>query len=404
MAGARSTIKLAVALFLAGLFFDSPALLVPGIGLGLLAGGAFAWVELAARTARVAGGEGRGPGVEEEPYPLRIRIRRGPVPLRGELTDPLLEEPVPVRAVVPGRVTHVSLSISFPRRGRRRLDPATLVVRDPLGLHSREVKSGDAGELLVLPRVEPVTAPGGGGPGAGEGGDALGEGAGASKLEAGAIDFEIDGLRPYREGSPATRIHWPVVARTGELIERRLVAGGDQTPLVVLDAARPEDEESLDRAVRAAASLCVHLARASGGCALLLPGDRRPLRVDPELRGWPAAHARLALVEAGGAAPAVARSGHTGAILWVAAGRGRHAGWRRESGGRLGASRPRAEARRVRGARGARRRAVDAPRRVAARRARGARGHRAHGRRHAPRRGRSRAPAPGGGRRTRRRG
>ena len=323
MTSARSAIKLAVALLLAGLFFDSPALLVPGVGLGLLAAGAFAWVELAARTARVERGEGPETVVEDEPYPLRIRIRRGAVPLSGDLTDPLLEEPVPVRAVVPGRVTHVSLSISFPRRGRRRLDPATLVVRDPLALHSREVKSGDGGELLVLPRVEPVTAPGGGGPGASGGGDALGQGAGSSALEARAIDFEIDGLRPYREGSPATRIHWPVVARTGELIERRLVAGGDQTPLVVLDASRPDDEESLDRAVRAAASLCVHVARASGGCALLLPGERRPLRVDPELRGWPAAHVRLALVEGGGAAPAVARSGHTGAILWVSASGGR---------------------------------------------------------------------------------
>jgi uncharacterized protein (DUF58 family) len=323
VADARSTITLAAVLFLAGLAFDSTALLVPGIGLGLLGLGTLAWVELAARTVRVERGEGPETVVEDEPYPLRIRIRRGPVPVLGELTDPLLEDPVPVRELVPGRVTHVSVSIGFPRRGRRRLDPATLVVRDPLGLHSREVASAHGGELLVLPRVEPVTAPGGGGPGAGEGADAMGEGAGVSALEARAIDFEIDGLRPYREGSPATRIHWPVVARTGELIERRLVAGGDQTPLVVLDASRPDDEESLDRAVRAAASLCVHLARACGGCALLLPGERRPLHVDHELRGWRAAHVRLALVQAGGAAPAVARSGHTGAILWVTASAGR---------------------------------------------------------------------------------
>ena len=34
--------------------------------------------------------------------------------------------------------------------------------------------------------------------------------------------------------------------------------------------------------MRAAASLCVHLARA-GGCALLLPGDRRPTVLEPTL-------------------------------------------------------------------------------------------------------------------------
>lgn len=323
-ASARMTLTLAAALLVAGLLFDSPSLLVPGIGLALLAGGAWAWVEVAAREARVERPRGPASVVEGEPYPLRIVVRRGTVPPRGELSDPLLAEPVPVRALLRGRVHQVSLSIDFARRGRHRLEPARLVVRDPLGLHAREVESGHGGELLVLPRVEPVTAPGDGGGGAGaEEAAELAEGAGASALETRAIDFEIDGLRPYREGSPASRIHWPAVARTGELIERRLVAGGDQSPLVVLDARGPEDDESLDAAVRAAASLCVHLARGAGGCALLLPGERRPLPIDPELRGWPVAHARLAVVEPGGGPPAVARAGHTGAVLWVSARGGR---------------------------------------------------------------------------------
>ncbi|MGH2991265.1 MAG: DUF58 domain-containing protein, partial [Solirubrobacterales bacterium] len=227
MAGARSTIKLAAALVVAGLFFDSPALLVPGISLVALAAGSRAWVELAARGTRVERPEGPASVVEDEPYPLRILIRRGVVPARGDLSDPLLERPLPVGALARERVSQVSLSIAFPRRGRRRLEPASLVVRDPLGLHAREVRSEDGGELLVLPRVEPVRASGDGGGGAGEGDAAeLGEGAGASALDTRAIDFEIDGLRPYREGSPASRIHWPAVARTGELFERRLAAGG----------------------------------------------------------------------------------------------------------------------------------------------------------------------------------
>jgi uncharacterized protein (DUF58 family) len=322
--GAASTLKLAAAFLLAGFLFDSLALLVPGSALALLAGAAFAWVELAARGARLERPAGPATVVEGEPYPFRVLIRRGPVPPRGELEDPLLDEPLPVRALVREPVTQASLSISFPRRGRRRLEPAVLVVRDPLGLRRREVRSGDGGELLVLPRIEPVLAPGEGGDGAGDA-DAgeLGDDAGISALEARAVEFEIDGLRPYREGSPASRIHWPAVARTGELIERRLVDGGDRSPLVVLDAERPESDESLDMAVRAAGSLCVHLARSAGGCALLLPRERRPLPVDAELRAWPAAHAKLAVVEAGGGTPAVNRAGHTGAILWVTARGGR---------------------------------------------------------------------------------
>ena len=79
-------------------------------------------------------------------------------------------------------------------------------------------------------------------------------------------------------------------------MERRLRSDGDTRPLVVLDPRRPAREEDLDAAVRAAASLCVHLARA-GGCALLLPGDRRPTVLESTLIGWPHLHVRLALVD-----------------------------------------------------------------------------------------------------------
>ena len=324
MTGARSALWLAGLCLAAGLFFDSAALLVPGVGLVLVAALARAWVALAARSARVERARGPASVVEGEQYPLRIVIRRGAVPPWGEVTDPLLDEPVPVHAAVGRRTTQVSLPISFPRRGRHRLDPATLVVRDPLRMYARAVRSEPGGELLVLPRVEPVLAPDGGGGGAGDGDAAeMGEGAGVSALDSRAIDFEVDGLRPYREGSPASRIHWKAVARTGELIERRLVAGGDQAPLVVLDAERPDSEEALDRAVRAAASLCVHVARDAGGCTLLCPGERRPLRIDSELRSWPVAHAALAVVEAGARGPSVMSARSVGAVVWVSARGGR---------------------------------------------------------------------------------
>ena len=114
----------------------------------------------------------------------------------------------------------------------------------------------------MLPRVEPVTAPGSGGAGAGA---QAGLGAQPSlsgrRLDASAAELEIDGLRAYREGAPASRIHWPSVARTGEMLERRLVAELDSAPLIVMDPSAPASEEALDKAVRAAASLCVWLAR-----------------------------------------------------------------------------------------------------------------------------------------------
>lgn len=70
-------------------------------------------------------------------------------------------------------------------------------------------------------------------------------------------------------------------------------------------------------AVRAAASLCVHLARLRG-CSLFLPGDRRPVEVEPDLAAWPPLHARLALVEPG-PVPAVRLQSRRGAVYWVTA-------------------------------------------------------------------------------------
>jgi uncharacterized protein (DUF58 family) len=86
------------------------------------------------------------------------------------------------------------------------------------------------------------------------------------------------------------------MARGAGLLERRLRAESDSRPLVVLDArgaARPED---LDAAVRAAASIALELAR-HGGCALLLPGERRASPLDGGPGPWSAAHARLAMIE-----------------------------------------------------------------------------------------------------------
>jgi uncharacterized protein (DUF58 family) len=304
-----------VALCLAGGAFDSASLYVPGVALFLAAVAATAWVWLAARGAAVERAPGPARVMEEEPYPLRISVRSGLLPPPGgELLEPLLGWPVPVG----GRWSRrVRINVRFSRRGRRAIEPATLVIRDPLGLAVSELTGERGAEVLVLPRVEPVLAAGSGsGAGASPHG---GQGARIRpRIEGSAAELEIDGLRPYREGAAASRIHWPSLARTGEVLERRLVADLDSAPLVVLDAAQPAGEEALDAAVRAAASLCLHLAR-SGGCSLLLPGERRPVSIAPDLGAWPHAHARLALVEPG---PAVAPAGRTprmGGIFWVTA-------------------------------------------------------------------------------------
>ena len=185
-------------------------------------------------------------------------------PPGGELSDPLLDRPIPVG---PRWRRGTSRDIWLERPGRMALVPARLVVRDPLGLWRRELDSGRTAELVVLPRIDPVRWLG---PGSEPRGISAGSGsnADASSRRGGLAQFEVDGLRPYREGSPASRIHWPAVARTGEMIERRLIAGGEPRPLVVFDPRGSSSRDLRERAMRAAASLCVELAR-SGGCELL---------------------------------------------------------------------------------------------------------------------------------------
>src|SRR5439155_13778283 len=172
---------------------------------------------------------------------------------------------------------------------------------------------------LVLPRIEPVVpVEGGGAPGtesrAREGPDS------GAAARAPAPEMELDVLRPYRQGAPATRIHWPTLARTGELMERRFVADPRARPLIVVDAHDPVGERELDAAVRAAASLAYHLSR-GGGCGVLLPGDRRPTLLRPDLRSFAEIHARLALLEPATSYPALSRRPSAAPVVWVTASR-----------------------------------------------------------------------------------
>ncbi len=308
-----------LALTLAALMFDAAPLFVPGVAFMLLGIATPAWISVTASAASVERRLHSGRVVEDEPLAATVEIRRGPWGLPGaELLDPLAGRPVPLRGALSlirgGRTASVRVVARFSRRGRRRVEPPSLIARDGLEL-ARVVRqsAAPAEEVLVLPRTESIRWIGSdlGGRVQSSAGGALSEPPAAA---------ELDGLRPYRRGTPASRINWPALARGAGLLERRLRADGDTRPLVVLDARCAGPTEHLDAAVRAAASLVLDLARRTG-CGLLLPGERRPIDVEPDLAAWPAAHARLALVEggAGTRAPAIAPGARLGPVLYVAA-------------------------------------------------------------------------------------
>jgi uncharacterized protein (DUF58 family) len=299
--------SIGLALILVAGLFDAEPLYVPGLALPALALAAWAWVRAAARGASISRRLAATRVQEDEPLLVEIEVRAGAVPPpAGEVRDTLLSQPAHLARA--RRLTRVRIEARFTRRGRRRLAPPELLVSDPLGLATVAVAArGGPQEILVLPRLEPLLVARGRGGRMGDG-----------TARRGGAEADLDGLRVHRPGTPASRIAWPVYARSGELHERRLQSGGDTRPLVVLDLAAPARPQDADAAVRAAASIAVHLAE-RGGCSLLLPRERRPVALDPGLRGWPAVHARLALAEEGARPAPSGLTGRSGAVIWVAA-------------------------------------------------------------------------------------
>ena len=281
-----------------------PALYAPGIAALLATCLAPLWVTLSARRCRLSLSCTALTAHEDERVEIRVAVSRGILPFPGGtlLAWPGAQE-LPLAR---DRTFELSGQAVVSRRGRHTVGPAHVRIADPFGLSSTE-RTSSGSELLVLPRIHPLDA------------SALAflEGVGRSSPDS---QQGLDSLQAHRPGSPASRIHWPTVARSGVLMERSMRAEDDPRILVELDAARPDSEEALDRAVRAAASLCLHLAR-HGGCLVGLAGEPRPLVLGPDLQAWPALHARMALLKPGAAAPRGPRSQRGLSVIRVTAAR-----------------------------------------------------------------------------------
>lgn len=300
------------ALLVVALAFEASTVFVPAVALLLVSGLTVVWILLAGRCIRISRVLSTDRVVEEQPVEARILIE-GLLGLPGaEILDPLSSGAIAISSVR-SRQIELRVLARFPRRGRVTLPTPRLRLCDQLGLAESVSRAvGPVQELLVLPRTERITwRQAGGWP------ELHPAGAVVSPEPTGAT--ELDGIRHYRPGTPASRIHWPALARGAGLLERRLLPDGESSPLVVLDVRGDGSEALLDAAVRAAASLTLELAR-KDGCDLLLPGHRRPQHVARDLAAWPDAHVRLALVEGGPGVPApVITPGRSGTIFYVSA-------------------------------------------------------------------------------------
>lgn len=285
---------LALALAVAGAALPSLALFAAGCGLAFASVGALVCVLAGAHTIRVSRRvpvreveEGGSLGVflssrRSRWWPLRVEVWVG-------------NEWRPM-----GR-TEIRMDVDVGRRGPHELPPDPVRVSDPLGLADRRLRGGTPVRVLALPRPtgeESVVRT-------------------ILQRDSGP-ELEPGGLRSYVPGTQLSRIHWRSLARGGELVQRDLSpAPTDAAPLVVVDTHGGVDRDAVDWAARTAAGAVTRLAL-TRGCRVLLPGDRQPVHISSDLRGWPDVLRRLALLEPG-APPSLPRGTHGSPVISIRA-------------------------------------------------------------------------------------
>lgn len=186
----------------------------------------------------------------------------------------------PARAVTgeirPGAGTTVSYHLTPRVRGRYAVGPLSAWVADPFDLVRQRIEFGDRHDLVVYPAIEdlgpaPSAAPVGG---AGE--------SSTRQLFRTGEDFYT--MRGYEIGDDLRKIHWPSVARTGELMIRQDEAVRRASAVMLLDtraSALGDWPEAFERAVSVAASIGAHHLRAGFSLRLALAdAPVRPVDTD----------------------------------------------------------------------------------------------------------------------------
>jgi uncharacterized protein (DUF58 family) len=142
-------------------------------------------------------------------------------------------------------------------RGRYLLGPLIVNASDPFALSRQRLEFDDRDELLVTPEIEDLgAAPD----------PASGPSFGASRArQLFRTGEEYYTMRQYQEGDDLRRIHWPSVARTGDLMIRQDESTRRASGLVFLDtraaALGRTHTPAFERGVSVAASIGVLLAR-----------------------------------------------------------------------------------------------------------------------------------------------
>jgi uncharacterized protein (DUF58 family) len=129
---------------------------------------------------------------------------------------------VPIADLAPGATTAVRIPVPTAVRGVLTLNPVGVWCEDPFRLFALRAAAGPTAQMIVcpVPDLTQLTALPTHAVVSGRAADAR-RGAAPSVSVAGD---DLSSLRPYVPGDRLTRLHWPALARTGELVVRDFTA------------------------------------------------------------------------------------------------------------------------------------------------------------------------------------
>jgi uncharacterized protein (DUF58 family) len=175
-----------------------------------------------------------------------------------------------VPALGPSDQAELTFSIPSNRRGVLSVPSLKIWCLDPFELFAYEMVVTTETSIVVVPRTTPPTAVVGG----------VLQPAGrlewsppASGEASGGQGFDLSGLRPYLPGDRLRLLHWPTLARTGELLVRDFEGSGtDAITLIMDDRGGIVNARDFESIVSATAGVGAEAARLGLGLELRTPG------------------------------------------------------------------------------------------------------------------------------------
>lgn len=183
------------------------------------------------------------------------------VPLTLSTAGPVTVAPLPA-----GERTVLHTRLRGGQRGRFRLGPLTVRLRDPFGLVAREQVLPGTADVVVHPPIWQLP------PGLVLGGASSTGGEGAPRPLASGEDRST--VREYVQGDDLRNVHWATTAHRGKLMVRQPEAPQDPRAVVLVDIRTDRHRghgpgASIETAVTAAASAVYHLADRGRGVVLI---------------------------------------------------------------------------------------------------------------------------------------